>query len=244
MRKVQSSRREKFEKDSLPHLDALWSTAQWLTMRHSYAEDLVVRTFTRAYRSWHDSVGPVGSKARLLRILIREFSDDDVQKRKSGRFLPERRDPAADGDNGGRQYPVAAIDRQQLSMLTRVPDVFVRGTIAHLRPQSRLIMILLHLEGFSYADIAYITDLRKNSVRSILARLHKLIPQYLIEHPKGFVAVAGSRNLSRLHQCSSDSYQKRCQNEQCCRVQSEFSADAAVGRLENESGSISDGDRG
>lgn len=188
MESVRSTQRRRFEEDTLPHLEALWSTAQWLTMRRSVAEGLVSRTMTQAYRSWHSSVDPVGSKARLFRIMANEFAGNGNQRHQPGRFLPEHCKTATDSDHGGRRYPTASIDRQELSPLTGIPDVFVKSTITRLRAQSRLIVILLFRERFSYADIAYITDLRSASVRSILGRLRRLIPRYLVSHANSCMA--------------------------------------------------------
>ncbi len=194
---VKSAQRERFEEDTFPHLEALWRAALWLTMRRSFAEELVLKTMTRTYRSWHGSVGTVGTKARLFRILTREFFDADNRRHQAGWFLPEQCGTAANTDDGGPQYPVASIDRQELLLLTKIPDVSVKQAIARLRPQSRLIMMLHWYERFSYTDIAYITDLRKDSVKSILSRVRRLIPRYLVRDADCTVTARDRRTTDR-----------------------------------------------
>jgi len=182
---VKSAQREKFEREAFPHLEALWRTALGLTLRDKSAENLVVKTMVRAYRTWDKSTDTVGSAARLFRFLTREFSRIGQRKHRPGRFLHENNRTVEDSGNGGRQPISASIDQSEVLLLTGIPDISVRGTVARLRPQSRLMTLLLMREGFSYAEIAYITDPPKDPVKSTLTRLRKLIPRYLVQqaHP-------------------------------------------------------------
>jgi len=204
MNTVKSARRQRFEADTFPHLEALWRTALALTMRLSYAEDLVLRTMTKAYPTWHGSVDTVGSKTRLFRILAREFSGAGNRRNQPGQFLHENGKTGANNGDSGRQYGVPSIDPRELLLVSRISDVSAKGAIARLRPESRLIMLLLMRERFSHADIAYITDLRKDSVKSIFGRLRRLIPRYLIQRADCSVTAADSRTALQVQGVSSD----------------------------------------
>ncbi len=201
-----SVRRKTFEKDTFLHLDALCRTATWLTMRQSLVENLVLRTMTRAYRLWHKPADPVRGKARLFRILIRSFFGANPQVHKPGRYLSENLGFAELMEEGNGYHSKASIGHQQLPLLMMAPDASVMGTIARLRPQSRLMMILLFRERFSYADIAYVTDLDESSVRSILTRLRRLVPLYLLKRTKAHTAampnIAGTPPPMRLSDSS------------------------------------------
>jgi RNA polymerase sigma-70 factor, ECF subfamily len=177
---VKSAQRREFEEAALPHLDALWKTSLWLTMRSSHAERLVMDTMKQAYRTWHNPNGAVGGKARLFRILTREFYDASIRRHPSAQYLTEHNITGADGVDS--QFPVLSVVRENLMPLAEIPGLRVKGAIARLRPLSRLILILKVREGFSYSDIAYITDLRTTSVRTIIARLRRLLPGYLVQH--------------------------------------------------------------
>jgi RNA polymerase sigma-70 factor, ECF subfamily len=200
MKTRKSVQRERFEQDALPHLDALWRTALWLTMRRSSAEDLVLRTMGQAYGSWDMSDNEAVPKVRLFKILTSEYFDTSHPRHQPSRFLPEAGLVACDS----HQYPIASIDFQELVQLTSIPDVSVKGAITRLRVQSRLIMILLFREQFSYADIAYITDLSRDSVRLILSRLRTLIPRYLVSAVTGEVTAVDSRPPFQVLLASSD----------------------------------------
>lgn len=184
MKEKQSQRRASFEADALPHLNALWRTALWLTMRGSAAEELVLKTMTRAYVEWQGHSDLIGSKARLFRTLTREFFGFGRQKQKQQQSPPFHSEHLTTTAGFERRNPpatIAASGHSQLPPLAGISHVAVKGAIARLRPHSRLMLILLFRERCSYADIAYITDLRENSVKTILTRLRCFIPHHLTE---------------------------------------------------------------
>lgn len=185
MRTEKSVRRKAFENDTFPHLDALGRTALWLTMHSRLAEDLVLTAMTQAYREWQDSRESVSSKVRLFRMLAREFFGFGMRQRRyqtSTSFHSENIKTTERPEGRNLQATTAAISRSQLPLLADIPHVAVKGAIARLRPHSRLLLILLYREHYSYADIAYITDIRESSVKAILTRLRRLLPHHLAEH--------------------------------------------------------------
>ena len=189
MKQERSVRRERFENETFPHLDAVWKTALWLTKRRTAAEKLVLGTMIRAYREWHVPDDRVGDKVRLLRVLTREFFGYGKQRRRwdqPGALSENVRSSAG----SGRRIPpgpVSTIEHSQLPPLSEISDVFVKGAIARLRPRSRLIMLLLFRERFSYSDIAYILDLSRDSVRTILARLRAVVLRVVRENYVPFI---------------------------------------------------------
>ncbi len=203
-----SDHRRRFEKDTLPHLDSLWRTALWLTKRRSSAENLVLKTMTQAYRSWPGSNCTIGSRQRLFRLLTTRFFDAGNARRRPGRFLREHFTMAADSGEGDLRSSAALIGREQLMPITTIPGIYVRSTVSRLRPLSRLVMLLFLHEQFSRAEIAYITDLQKDSVKAILGRLRRLIPRYLVRHVNSFVTVEG--NHATLPVPQSQSGDARC----------------------------------
>jgi RNA polymerase sigma-70 factor, ECF subfamily len=184
-----SVRRAKFEADTFPHLDALWTTALWLTRRSSLAENLVLTTITRAYREWHVPDDRVGDKSRLFRMLTREFFGCGKRRRRWGQSgaLSENIMTTAGSVWRIPRGPVSAIELLQLPLLNEISDVSVKGAIARLRPRSRLIMLLFFRERFSYSEITYITDLSRDSVRTILSRLRAVVLRAVCENNVPFI---------------------------------------------------------
>jgi DNA-directed RNA polymerase specialized sigma24 family protein len=207
MKKKQSVRRERFENNTFPHLDALWMTALWLTMRDSLAEKLVLKTMTRAYLEWQDSGDLVNNKARLFRILTREFFSSGKRRHQwhqPGKYLSENIRTTTSSERRFPQDATSAIEPSHLPLLTGVSDVPVKGAIARLRPRSRLIMILLFRERFSYADIAFITDLSRNSVRTILTRLRAVITSYVLANAHFLEERTGGQGAFLANNAGSD----------------------------------------
>ena len=188
MRREPSVRRERFEKDAFPCLESLWRTALWLTMRCSLAEHLVLTTMTQAYCEWHvptDRVNDrVSDKTKLFRILTREFfgcGEQRHQMDQSEQYPSENSWLTTEYRRDRKQNRISTITPIQMLMLTAISDVPVKAAIARLRPHSRLMLILLYREWFSYLDIGYITDLPMPSVKNILTRLRRLLPRYILE---------------------------------------------------------------
>lgn len=175
-------RREEFEGVTFPHLQALWTTGLWLTKRASHADQLLARTVTQAYLSWKVEGIPADSRVRLYRTLTREFSASSRPIRPLDWAVPEHFTAPSDGGNGDQPRPATSVDRQGLVLFNGISPIAVKGAIARLRPLSRLIMILHFRERFSYAEIACITDLQVGSVKAILNRARRLVPQYLLRH--------------------------------------------------------------
>ena len=170
--------------DTFPHLDSLRQSALWLTLRGILAEELVMKTMTRSYREWHVSDDLVGNKVRLFRVLTREFFGFGRQGRQWYDSMPFRSEGSptnASPDLRSPQTRMSTIEQSQLQTLNGIPCVLVKGAIAHLRPHSRLMLMLLYREQFSYADIGYITDLPMSSVKAALTRLREQLPRYILE---------------------------------------------------------------
>ena len=181
MRETRSIERIHFEEEALPYLAELLSSAQWLTMRSSHAEELVSGTMAHAYRNWNLTEEPVSIKARLFRALFKTFSDSDLRSHKAPWLTPKRRRHDDLEDSVLLQAQDSDLGRPELNLLQTVPTVTVRDAVSRLSVRSRFIMLLLFREQFSYAEIGYITGLRLDSMRAILGRLRRLVPRYLIQ---------------------------------------------------------------
>ncbi len=173
---------DEFKAQALPHIGTLWSTALWLTMRRSGAEDLAAKTMLLAYGTWHDVADRSSSKARLLRIMFTKFLDAVPGVNRPEQYVHEYGlpgEPAAIYDTGATR---TSIDSSEVKLLADIPDMYVRAAIARLRPVPRLIVLLHFGERLSYDDIAYITGLPRASVKSTLNKARRLIPGYLVRN--------------------------------------------------------------
>jgi DNA-directed RNA polymerase specialized sigma24 family protein len=153
-------------------------------MRGSLAQTLALRTMMKAYREWHLDDGNISNKARLYRILAREFlgiGKGKTHKYQPGQFLSETNGTSANIGNVNPREVTSATEFRRLLLSDGSSDVSVKAAVVRLRPQSRLMMTLLLRERFSDTEIAYIMDLSRNSVRAILARLQAVILRSVLE---------------------------------------------------------------
>jgi RNA polymerase sigma-70 factor (ECF subfamily) len=179
--------RRRFERLALPHLDAAYNLARWLTHNDHDAEDVVQEAMMRAMRYMKSCRGD-DAKAWLLRIVRNTCFDWLKENRPAERlFLDEDGEALNDiaAPDGGEPHAVAArnAERRQINdAITALPAVY------------RDVLVLREIEDLSYNEIARIADIPVGTVMSRLARARGLLRQLL--SPAGAPALrvmAGAR---------------------------------------------------
>jgi RNA polymerase sigma factor (sigma-70 family) len=162
-------RRRRFEAQALPHLDAAYNLARWLSRPPLDADDIVQDAMLRAYRAF-DSLRGEDVKPWLLTIVRNCFLTASQTKRKQDVPLPDDNeidlaDPAlivSDPD------PEAAImKREDYNQLNNL--------LAALPAEFREVLVLREMEELSYSEIAQITGAPMGTVMSRLARARALL---------------------------------------------------------------------
>lgn len=158
-------RRRRFEAQALPHLDAAYNLARWLSRSPADAEDIVQDAMLRAYRSFDGFEGE-DAKAWLLAI-VRNCSRNAFAgaSRHSHAPLPEndRDSPQADGADP-ESAAIGASDSRKLNAI-----------IALLPAEFREVLVLREIEELSYREIATIADVPIGTVMSRLARARAML---------------------------------------------------------------------
>jgi RNA polymerase sigma factor (sigma-70 family) len=152
--------RRLFDETVLPHLDAAFNYARWLTRSDQEAEDVVQDACVRALRFFSSLRGD-DARAWLLTI-VRNAWYARATSRKRG---------AADVayDETAHPRPDAALDPEGLA-LQRQTVQRVRNGIEQLPADFREIIVLRELEGLAYKEIAAIVGIPIGTVMSRLAR--------------------------------------------------------------------------
>lgn len=147
-----------FEAAVLPHLDAAYNLARWLTRNDADAEDIVQEAIMRAFKFFSGFHGENG-KAWTLRI-VRNTYYSWLQKKRPTEELSEFDEQIHAADSTNPEIILMQnIDRREL-----------RRLLDELPVEFREIIVLRELEGFSYKEIANISDLPLGTVMSRLAR--------------------------------------------------------------------------
>jgi RNA polymerase sigma-70 factor (ECF subfamily) len=148
---------ERFRVVVLPHLDAAYGFARWLTRDPVLAQDLAQEAMLRALRYFHAFRGEE-ARPWLLRIVRNTWSDLRARKGGADRTLDEIEDRPADGPDP-EQSALAGDRRRQIA-----------AALAALPAEAREILVLREIEDLSYKHIAAVLDLPVGTVMSRIAR--------------------------------------------------------------------------
>jgi RNA polymerase sigma-70 factor (ECF subfamily) len=155
-------RRQRFEALALPHLDAAYNLARWLSRSPSDADDIVQDAMLRAFRAF-DGYRGGDAKAWLLTIVRNCWASAGKATRRRGHTNLEDEElaaPEADPEAGAIQ----ASARRRLDAM-----------IAALAPEFREVLILREMEDLSYREIADVTGVPIGTVMSRLARARAML---------------------------------------------------------------------
>jgi RNA polymerase sigma factor (sigma-70 family) len=160
----------RFEQVVLPHLDAAYNLARWLTRNGHDAEDVVQEAFLRAFKFFSGFHGEDG-RAWLLTIVRNTFYTWLQQNR--------RHELTTDLDE---VQEVESHDPSPEAILQQnIDHALLREALEALPVEYREVVILRELEGFSYKEIADLADMPIGTVMSRLARARKRLQQFLSE---------------------------------------------------------------
>jgi RNA polymerase sigma-70 factor (ECF subfamily) len=160
----------RFTELAMEHMPSLYSAALRLTRNPADAEDLVQETYLRAYRGFGGFTEGTNLRAWLYRILTNTY----INSYRAAKRRPEIADVedvedlylyhrlAPSGDGVGRSAEEEALasftDDEVKAAIESLPDVF------------RIAVLLADVEGFSYKEIAEITDV---PIGTVMSRIHR-----------------------------------------------------------------------
>jgi RNA polymerase sigma-70 factor (ECF subfamily) len=156
----------------LPHLDAAYNLARFLSRDAAGADDIVQESFLRAFRAFEGYRG--GDPKAWLLAIVRNCSLTWAKARRAetGPEVPateELADEAAESPEG---------------CLSRASEIEqVRRVIAGLPEPFRETLVLRELEDFSYRQIAQVLGVPLGTVMSRLARARQMLIASLSSAP-------------------------------------------------------------
>jgi len=163
-----------FEATILPHLNAAYNLARWLTGNEEDARDTVQESCLRAFKFFGGFRGG-DSRAWLLKI-VRNTAYSWLQRRRKIERMVE-------SDEEMENFEDISVNPDQLLARNATIEM-VRGAIAQLLPEFREAIVLREMEGFSYKEIADIAGVRIGTVMSRLARGRRDLLRILSEGDK------------------------------------------------------------
>jgi len=158
--KEEENKLARFEQSILPHMNAAYNVARWLSGNDSDAQDIVQEAYLRAFRFFSGFRGE-NSRAWLLRIVRNAFYDWLKQNR--GEQTSEPFDEEIHDSPDETQNPDALL-------LEKADHELLHKTISSLPVEFREILVLRELEDFSYKEISEVANIPIGTVMSRLAR--------------------------------------------------------------------------
>ncbi|MGE7956788.1 sigma-70 family RNA polymerase sigma factor [Pseudomonas sp. NPDC089530] len=157
----------RFEELFLPHLNAAYNLARWLTDNDSAAQDVVQESAYRAVKFLHRFDGG-NAKAWFLTIVRHESYNWLKASARQGAVAFDEACPEGDPLLADLRTPEwQLIQGQEAEQLQQA--------LLALAPAFREVIVLKELEDMSYKDIAKIVDIPLGTVMSRLARARGLL---------------------------------------------------------------------
>jgi RNA polymerase sigma-70 factor, ECF subfamily len=158
-----------FAESVLPHLDAAFNYARWLTRNDADAEDVVQDACMRAMR-YFASLRDDDARAWLFAIVRNVWYSRVARK---GNAMEA---PASDG--GLDERPDAALDPEERLLQQYIVNR-VRAALEQLPVDFREVVVLREIEGLSYKEIAGVVRVPIGTVMSRLARARERLQAML-----------------------------------------------------------------
>jgi len=153
--------RERFEEAVLPHLDAAYSLARWLTRNDEDAQDVTQESFLRAFRFFDGYQG--GNMRAWLLTIVRNTCYTWLSRNRAPDFAVEFAEELHSEVLSGSADP-------EIQVLANADKETVRRALSELPEIFREVLVLREMEGMSYKEIADVASVSLGTVMSRLAR--------------------------------------------------------------------------
>ena len=170
---------QRFEQAIMPHLDAAYNLARWLTRNDTDAEDVVQEAYLRAFKFFGGFHGADG-RSWLLTI-VRNTCYTWMQHNRSAELSVPLDDELHEIESKDLNPEALLLQSAETQML--------RQALEELPLEFREVIVLRELEELSYKQIADVVEIPLGTVMSRLARARKRLQQILTSR--------GNRKTSR-----------------------------------------------
>jgi RNA polymerase sigma-70 factor (ECF subfamily) len=158
-----------FEETFLPHLNAAYNLARWLTRNPDDAQDIVQEAYLRAFRFFGGFHGSDGRSWFLT--IVRNISYTWLKQNKSLELLTAFDDNLYLNESG-------APDPETSQVLKSESEI-VMAAVDQLPLEFREVIVLRELEELSYKEISQLLNIPIGTVMSRLARARKRLQKSL-----------------------------------------------------------------
>jgi len=162
----------------LPHLDAAYTLARYLTRNDHDAQDTVQDAYLRALKYFSGFRGAEAGDGRTWLLAIVRNTAYTRQRRHRGDALATEFDEELHSDAVAEHHPAAALERD-------IARESLHRALGRLPPEFREVIVLRELEGLSYKEIGDVTGVPMGTVMSRLSRARRRLQEALCAGQEG-----------------------------------------------------------
>lgn len=171
--------RQRFERLTMKHLGQAYNLALWLLRDPSEAEDIVQTAYMHAFEAFGNFTG--NNTSAWIMTIVRNTAFTWLNKKKRISNLVS----FEEAYHGGEQQYKNTINMTPEEIINMVATkTQVHGLIDHLPVEFREALFLREIEGYSYKEIAEITQTPKGTVMSRLSRARAQLQKLLLEQQR------------------------------------------------------------
>ena len=165
---------ERFEQAILPHLDAAYNLARWLTRNEQDAQDMVQEASLRAFKFFDGFRG--GDARAWLLTTVRNTCYTWLEQNRRGQAMTPFDEEIHTPDEDASNPSSLAVKGDDIEML--------KESLGQLPDEFREIIVLRDLEELSYKQIADVANIPLGTVMSRLARARARLKRILCSRLK------------------------------------------------------------
>lgn len=183
-----------YERDIMPYIEALYSTALRLVSNPQDAEELVQETYMKAFKYFDKFKPGTNIKAWLFKILKNTFINYYRKRKKVPHQveLMELEDKLED-------FALSEVYNSQILKTDEEDDTFsemdenVKEALENLPEDYRIVIVMADIEGRSYKEIAKKLNLPIGTVMSRLYRGRKALEEALFAYASKYGYIKGRK---------------------------------------------------
>jgi len=163
----------RFEHSVVPHLDAAYNLARWMTRNDHDAQDVVQEAFLRAFR-FFDSLKDPDPRPWLMAI-VRNTSYTWLERNRPADIVPidDQDLLPSDTETAGHATPMES--NPEVILLQSANRKLVNQALEEIPVGYREVLVMRELEDLSYKEIAHVAAIPIGTVMSRLARGREML---------------------------------------------------------------------
>jgi RNA polymerase sigma-70 factor (ECF subfamily) len=161
-------RRQLFEREALPHLDALYGAALRLTRNEDQAHDLLQETMLRALRFFHMFEPGTNCRAWMLTILHNNFLNH-WRRRGRERIARTAEEFELELEAESLRSDQRSSDPEQM-LSGRMVGGLIRSALDTLPAEFRAVLMLVDVQELNYGEAARVLGVPTGTIKSRVSR--------------------------------------------------------------------------